>query len=147
MYKILCINKKKILLFNLFLLLCVLIIFLVSPLQDGTASESVIPISSLDYAGYVDIYCKTTSSDIPALKLYLNNDKGYFFLPSCTKLTDFSFLFNEDEYLITINNIPVHTQDSLMAYSLDKEYHMCITNQRNESDPIDYALKIGRAHV
>lgn len=140
MYKILCINKKKILLFNLFLLLCVLIIFLVSPLQDGTASESVIPISSLDYAGYVDIYCKTTSSDIPALKLYLNNDKGYFFLPSCTKLTDFSFLFNEDEYLITINNIPVHTQDSLMAYSLDKEYHMCITNQRNESDPIDYAL-------
>lgn len=133
MNKNLHINKKKILVFNLFLLLCILVILLKTSFQDQIIPTTCFSVSSLDYEGYVNIYCKTNSSDIPVLKLYLNKDKGYFFLPSCTKFEDFSFQFNEDEYLITINNVQIHSQDSLTAFSLNEEYQMCITNPHSVS--------------
>ena len=71
MGKDLYISKKKILVFNLFFLLCILILLTKLPFQDQTTPVLNSSVNSTVSENYIDIYCKTYSSEIPALKLYI----------------------------------------------------------------------------
>lgn len=129
-------HKKRVYLLFLCGLLGILSVSLVSfrQLDDMKFAEGVetaeLPQTLKDYEGYLDISLHELSlADAGDLKLYVNGDKAYYFLPACARMAEMTFRFDEDVYEVVIDGTTVAPGKSLASCELGREYEMHIVGK------------------
>lgn len=135
-------HKKRVYLLFLCSLFGILSVSLISSEQladlkfaEGveTAAEAEtadLPQTLKDYEGYLDISLHELSlSDAGDLKLYVNGDKAYYFLPACARAAEMFFRFDEDVYEVAIDGTAVVPGEPLASCELGREYEMHIVGK------------------
>ena len=98
---------------------------------ETVAEMDNLPQTLKDYEGYLDISVHELSlSDAGDLKLYVNGDKAYYFLPACARMEEMLFRFDEDMYDVVIDGVAVASGDMLAAYEPGRAYDMHIISKR-----------------
>ena len=110
---------------------------------ETVAEMDNLPQTLKDYEGYLDISVHELSlSEAGDLKLNVNGDKAYYFLPACARMEEMLFRFDEDMYDVVIDGVAVASGDMLAAYEPGRAYDMNIISKRQGvQEGMDTTLK------
>ncbi|MCM1253602.1 MAG: CotH kinase family protein [Clostridium sp.] len=119
---------------------------------EGAAADAAAEkADAYDYAGYLDIYLQMENASIRQdIKLYMNGDMCYFYLPACAASDILTMRYDESEYALSIDNKKIGNGDRLSDWSAEKPHTLCISHlsgvvdEAQEND-IVYSLQFMRS--
>lgn len=112
----------------------------------------ILPDTLQGYEGYLNISLYGLSlANTSRLKLYVNGDKAYYFLPACAHAEKMTFRFDEERYEVIIDGAVVEPGDSIGSYDFACTHDMHITRrldaqegqqEKEQQEELDYTLTL-----
>ncbi|MCM1386281.1 MAG: CotH kinase family protein [Bacillus sp. (in: Bacteria)] len=119
---------------------------------EGAAADAAAEKADVyDYAGYLDIYLQMENGlDRQDIKLYMNGNECYFYLPACAASDRLTIHYDESEYALSIDDKEMENGDRLSGWNVERAHTLHISHlsgvaDEAQMDDIAYSLQFMRS--